>query len=251
LDYLGLIVVPNENIEQNGRSIVVKGASGGAIAREVVLKGKTLTRLGGESFYVSGSPQPGMRVPQSGSTSEFFIFKKSNPNKLFRLDYGELDSGGGKDIWHYNQKGVNKIKGLQATNHSATRGSVALGKTLTIFKWGGRALFVAGVAVSALEIYSAEDRTREAVIQAAGWAGAFAGGWVAAKLGTAGGAAVGAFFGGVGAVPGALIGGFIGGVAGGIGGWWAGSAAAATVYDWYFTPLEKEEWEWICVPKQN
>jgi hypothetical protein len=51
---------------------------------------------------------------------------------------------------------------------------------------------------------------------------------------------------GGGAAPGAVIGGVIGAVGGGIGGFWAGHKIVTTVWDWYFAPLEKEDYVIVC-----
>lgn len=46
-----------------------------------------------------------------------------------------------------------------------------------------------------------------------------------------------------------FIGGVGGGIVGGISGFFAGAKTTETVYDWVFTPLEKEEWEVGCEQK--
>ena len=96
--------------------------------------------------------------------------------------------------------------------------------------------------MSAYDIYTAENRSREVVRQVGGWSGAIAGGWVGGKVGTAAGGAIGSLGAGAGAIPGAIIGGVGGAVVGGMAGWWAGTNISETVYDLVFTPLEKEEW---------
>ena len=66
--------------------ILIKGVSAGWAGWEVSLRGRTALRLSGENFYFTGQPQPGMWVPPSGSTSKLFIYKASNPRRVFRLD---------------------------------------------------------------------------------------------------------------------------------------------------------------------
>ena len=101
---------------------------------------------------------------------------------------------------------------------------------------GGRVLIVTGMAMSAYEIYTAENKAREATRQVGGWAGAMAGGWAGGKLGGSGGAGVGSFFGGVGAGPGAIIGGLVGAFTGAWAGWKGGTTVTETIYDWVFEP---------------
>ena len=42
------------------------------------------------------------------------------------------------------------------------------------------------------------------------------------------------------------IGGISGGIVGCVGGFFFGATTAEKIYDWIFTPLEKEEWEVAC-----
>ena len=240
-------------------TVTVKGAGSGWAGKEIALHGKIAIKLGNESFYVTGRPQSGMRIPQGGSTSSLLIYKAANPNKLFRLDYHGLNSLGGKPAWHYNVTGgLAKIKGLirgtiAQTNHAVTFGSKATGKIITIFRWGGKAMFLVGGIMSACDIYHAENKAREITRQAGGWSGAVA----MAKYGAVGGAKLGATIavaaGQAGpqvatpeeivTVPaGVVIGTIIGGIGGGFVGWIAGTIVTEVVFDWFFTPLQKEEW---------
>lgn len=154
-----------------------------------------------------------------------------------------------KNAPHHNVYGkIEKVKGMKFTNHSQN-GAKSFIRTITVFKFAGKALFVTGALITAYEIYHAEDKTREVVRQVFGWAAASAGAYGGAKLGALAGAAVGAHAAGAGAAPGAVIGGFLGGIAGGIGGWWAGTTITEWVYDWLLTPLEKEEYNLVCIEK--
>jgi len=229
--------------------ITLKGVGGGYAGWELSLHGKTLIKLGDQGFYVSGRPHPkaGMWVPPEGSTSKLLIFKKANPKKVFRVDYHGLNSTGGKPAWHYNKtKGLASIKGLQAANHEVATGAKIAGRTITIFRYAGRAMFIAGVGMSAYDIYHAENKQREIARQVGGWTGALAGGALGAKGGTVAGAGVGVWFAGAGAAPGAAIGGTLGAIGGGVSGWVIGTEVSETVYDWVFTPIEKEEWVIYC-----
>jgi hypothetical protein len=223
-------------------STVATGAGLGAV---VTYQGKTLVRLGGEKFYLSGTPPKGGWTPQGGTTSVFFIYKKSDPKKMYRLDYDTIKMGPqqGQKGWEHNQKGVAKILGLKVTNHQPAGGwARAAGTAIRIYKWGGRALFVAGLVGTALEIYYADNKVR-AVAKAGG---AIAGGIGGAKLGAAGGAEVGAFFGPIGAGVGAFFGGLIGGALGA----WGGSKATEYVYDLVVEPLQDED-DWMVLTQDQ
>ena len=80
----------------------------------------------------------------------------------------------------------------------------------TVGRYAGKAFFLVGIASSAVRIYTAENRTKEAVKQAGGW---FVGGvgatYCAAKGGILG-AKIGLPFGGIGAPIGAIAGGLTG-----------------------------------------
>lgn len=241
--------------------ITIKGVSAGWAGWEISLRGKTGLRLSGENFYVTGRPQPGMWVPKSGSTTKLFIYKASNPKKVFRLDYHALQSTSGRPTWHYNTtKGFANIVGLVSADHAVTPGAVVSGRILTIFRWGGRAMFIVGAAMSAYEIYHAENKAREIMRQTGGWTGAITAGRYCASAGAKLGAGVMVAAGQFGpqvAVPeelvtvpiGTIIGGAVGGVSCGVIGWFAGTEITETVYDWIFKPLEKEEW--IIFPSEE
>jgi phage tail tape-measure protein len=211
----------------------------------VTYQGKTLVRLGGEKFYVSGTPPKGTWVPKGGTTSVLFIYKKSDPKKMYRLDYDALKMGPkqGQMGWEHNQKGVAKVLNLKVTNHQPAGGwGRAAGTAIRIYKWGGRAVLVAGLVGTAFEVYYAENKKR-AVAKAGG---AVAGGVAGAKLGAAGGAKAGAVFGPWGAGAGAFLGGLIGG---GLGAW-GGSKATEYIYDLVAEPLEDED-DWTVLTEDQ
>jgi len=133
----------------------------------------------------------------------------------------------------------------------------ATGKMLTVFKQGNRICFIAGISMSAIDIYKAESRVRESVRQVGGWTAAYVGGRIGSAVGAKAGMATAIALGQAGpqittpeevvTVPVfGVIGGIVGGIVGGIGGFVFGAKTAETVYDWVFTPLEKEEWEVGC-----
>lgn len=142
--------------------------------------------------------------------------------------------------WEHNQRGVARVLGLKVTDEQPAGGwGRAAGTAVRIYKWGGRALFIAGLAGTALEIYYAKNKAR-AVAKAGG---AIAGGVAGAKLGAVGGAKVGSFFGPVGASVGAFLGGLVGG---GLG----GSEATEYVYDLVVEPLEEED-DWVILTQDQ
>ena len=155
--------------ETRAQPLAVYGVPAGWVGWELTLAGRTLIRIGDEEFYVTGKPQPGMWVPKTGSTSALLIYRKSHPDGVFRLDYHPLPSTAGRPVWHYNTvRKLAKVKGLTrgtfaSTNHAVTAGSRVTGQLITIFRYGGAALFVVGGGISGYEIYRAENRAREAV----------------------------------------------------------------------------------------
>ena len=224
----------------------VGNSTGGfGVWHEFHLRGKTYIRLSKESFYLEfrkfsqGRNKP---LPKKG---KLWITSKNNPGRFYHLDLEHS----GMNAPHHNVYGkIEKVKGMEFTNHSQN-GAKSFIRTITVFKFAGKALFATGALITAYEIYHAEDKTREVVRQVSGWAAASAGAYGGAKLGALVGAAVGAHAAGAGAAPGAVIGSFLGGITGGIGGWWAGTTITELVYDWLLTPLEKEEYDLVCVEK--
>ncbi len=78
----------------------------------------------------------------TGSTSVLFLYRKSDPKKMYRLDYDRIKMGPKAGItgWEHNQKGVANILGLNVTNHQpAGRWGRLAGIGLRVYKWGGRA----------------------------------------------------------------------------------------------------------------
>jgi hypothetical protein len=247
-------------VEQNKFSpgeIVIKGGGAGWAGWEVSLNGKTALRLSGENFYMTGKPQAGMWVPKSGSTSKLLIYKANNPKKVFRVDYRGLDSTEGKPAWHYNKtSGFAKIRELSVADHAVTPTAAFTGKVITLFRWGGRALFLVGAGMSVYDIYHAEDKAREITRQVGGWSGAIAGGRACFPVGArfgAGAMTVAGQFGPQVTTPeevvtvpaGAVIGGAIASLGCGVAGWFGGTKVTETVYDCTFSKLEKEEYV-IC-----
>ena len=108
----------------------------------------------------------------------------------------------------------NNWRGNQYTGNR----SLAL-KAAINYKWAGKAVVGASVAIGAYETYNGYQLDGghfgyNAQSAAASTTGSIIGGYVGASEGVAAGASIGAFFGGIGAIPGAIIGGFIGGFGG-------------------------------------
>ena len=227
--------------------------AGAGVGSQVFIHGKTLFNIGGTKMYVSGTPQAGMRVPRGGTTSVLFIFKKDNPNKLYRLDYDILKSGpkAGSKGWEHNQKGVARILNMTVTNHQpGGRGAAIAGNTIKVLKHGGKALVFIGVLNAGVELYQAQDKVRVLVKHSSGFAGA----WLGAKVGASGGASIAAIGGQLGpqvAVPEEIvtvpIAATVGAIGGGIVGFWAGEKISTTVYDRIYVPVAHEEEEWVVL----
>ena len=153
--------------------------------------------------------------------------------------------------------GIAKVAHSRSLNHSSSKLIKATGRTVTIFKYGGKICFLAGIGMSAVDIYKADSRAKETVKQIGGWSGAILGGRFGASLGARGGMAAAIAIGQAGpqiaspeelvTVPVfGLIGGVGGGIVGGVFGGVLGVKTTAVAYEWIFTPLEKEEWEVGC-----
>jgi len=212
--------------------VSLPSATGAGLGSVLVYEGKTLVKIGGTDFYISGKPPDYWK---GKTTSVLFVVNKNQPKKMYRLDFDVLKQGPKVGVrgWEHNQKGVAKVLGLQVTNHQPAGGwARAAGRAIQMFKWGGRALFVVGVGSELVEIHYALDRTRAVL------------GGIASVGGAAGGAVAGAAAGA--RIPGPWFvkagGVLIGGAAGG----WAGSklakAATQMAYDYFVTPLDGEEW---------
>jgi RHS repeat-associated protein len=85
-----------------------------------------------------------------------------------------------------------------------------------------------GVAFSAYNIATADDKPKAVVHEGGAWVGAIAGGEAGAEVG----GGIGVWFGGGGAVPGSIIGGAVGAAIGG----WAGGKTADDAYNNHVTP---------------
>lgn len=218
---------------------------GGGVGVVHFIEGKSGFTVKGQQFIITGTPKEGMSLPPGGSSSYFFVYKKSNPNKMYRLDYDTLKSGAkaGEKGWEHNQKGVAEILELNVVNHQPA-GSLAsiAGTTVKVLRYGGRALLVVAIVDSALDIYYAPDKNAAIAKEAGGWAGTLVGAELGGEGGAAVGGGIGAFFFGAGAVPGAAIGAFVGSIVGGIGGYIGGKALASFTYH----KLTEEE-EWVVV----
>jgi hypothetical protein len=178
--------------------------------------------------------RPRGRVPKGGTTSTLFIQDPTGRRQL-RLDYGFNVKTNTID-YHWNQQRVFKEFGI-ADHTVAGNSGEALYGAAKYFRYAGRVLVVAGVALDTVSIAQASKPLKRASEVVAGWAAA----WVGCKAVGAGGALLGTA---LSANPiGTAIGGIGGCIVGGIGGYYGGSIAAAEVYDWaegtFFTPLEE------------
>ena len=253
VDYLGL---------ESG-SVFVQGVGAGWAGATVTLNGRIAVQLNGELYYLTLDtkglrPLSKARIPPSGSTTAVFLYREGNPNKALRIDYHQLKAfPNKKGVWHLNTKGgIAKIANSKYLNHAIKPSVTMTGRVVTLFKDGGRYCFIAGAAMTGIEIYKADNHVREAVRQVFGWSGAIAGGrigsWAGAKAGMSLAIAIGQSGPQI-STPEELItvpvlgviGGIGGGIVGGIVGWKSGASISDKVYDWKFSPLMKEEWN-VC-----
>ena len=240
-----------------GRS-VTEAAGAASLGTKIALKGRVAFQIGDTRLYAYMPTRGANNLPNS---TAFVIRSRTNRNQIYRLDRHGIEEGvlrkatidgrglshdqaktlKKKKLWHHNQKGLAKV--VQVTNHELGRGARSTGRIVTLFKYGGKIVWVAGAASSLVDIYIAEDRAREVVVKVSGWTAARYAGAVGCRIGMSPGAATGAWVAGAGAIPGGIIGCGMGGlVLGGIS-WWAGTNVSRLVYDTVFTPLEKEEFD--------
>jgi hypothetical protein len=162
------------------------------------------------------------KVPAGGSTSTLF-FQDGTGKRHLRLDYGYNVKSKAID-YHWNQKGTFQQFGIADHTTTGRLGRVGY-QAAKYFRYAGRLLVVAGVAIDVVSIVRASKPIRRASEVVAGWAGA----WLGCKVVGAGGAAVGTL---AGPGPGNAVGGVAGCIVGGIGGYWGGASLGGIVYDW-------------------
>jgi hypothetical protein len=170
-------------------------------------------------------------TPKGGSTSRLFIQDIAG-KRVLRLDYGFNVKTQAVDF-HWNQKGTFNEFGI-ADHAPAGAGGEALFRGAKYFRYGGRVLLVAAVAIDVYSIVVSSNPLRRSTQVVAGWVGA----WAGCKAVGAGGAYVGTL-----AEPGlgTAIGGLVGCAVGGFIGYETASAGAGRAYDWaentIFTPV--------------
>lgn len=165
--------------------------------------------------------RPRGRVPAQGSTSTLF-FQDPAGTRHLRLDYGHNKVTNTTD-YHWNQRGTHPNFGIADHSPAGPAGKVAY-TSAKYFRYAGRVLVVAGVAIDTVSVVRSSKPLRRATEVVSAWALACAG----CKAIGAGGAAVGAA-----ASPlGAAVGGVGGCIIGGYLGYTGGSALGGLVYDW-------------------
>jgi hypothetical protein len=177
---------------------------------------------GTNGLAIELSPRPGAWTPRGGTTSSLFVQNVTGKRRL-RLDYG-FNKNSGMVEWHWNQKGVADVFGI--TNHTSVGvAEQMLGTAAQYYKYAGRTLLVAGIAVDAYSIVVSSKPLRRTIQVISAWAAATAGceavGAGGAWLGTA-------------VVPGlgTAIGGFVGCAVGGFIGYTTAESATGYLYDW-------------------
>ena len=64
--------------------------------------------------------------------------------------------------------GIAKVANSRKLNHTTSAKIRGTGRMLTVFKHGGKICFISGVAMSAVDIYKAENRARATSRQVGG-----------------------------------------------------------------------------------
>jgi hypothetical protein len=169
-------------------------------------------------------------IPAGGSTSTLF-FQDAVGKRQLRLDYGYNIKTKTIDF-HWNQQGTFDV--FKITDHTPAGrvGEVAY-YGAKYFKYAGRVLMVAGVAIDVVSVVRASNPMRRASEVVSAWALA----WAGCETVGAGGAALGTL-----ASPiGTAVGGIGGCIIGGIAGYHGGVLLGDEIYDWaettFFTPL--------------
>lgn len=110
-------------------------------------------------------------VPRGGSTSTLF-FQDPTGKRHLRLDYGYNVATKTID-YHWNQKGTQRTFGVDDHAPAGRAGQLAH-QAAKYFRYAGRVLIVAGVAIDVVSIVRASQPLRRATQVVAGWAGAWA-----------------------------------------------------------------------------
>jgi hypothetical protein len=184
-------------------------------------------RVPGTDYFIELSPR---NFPANKSTSALFIQDQAG-RRVLRLDFG-FNKRTGQVDYHWNQQRTFADFGIQDHTPAGPAGE-ALFKGAKVFKYGGRALLILGIAMDAYSIVVAKRRWRQVARVAAGWGGAAAG----AELLGAWGAGVGSIEPGGGTAIGGIVGGIVGGIAGYAGASWAVGKAYDWVEETYFEPV--------------
>ncbi len=259
-DYTGLM--EESNVSSENTSYIIRAMEGIYVGNQIVLGGKTAIRIGDTDLFVTGGKplaKEGMKIPPLESqTSSMIIWKKGQPKKTFRVDFHAIN-GGKNPQWHYNvdKAGYGHVKGFTNTNHVVSPGAAFTGKSLKIFRYGGRALGVLGVVADGITVYHAQNKPREIAKVIGGASGAAVGSAIGSKIGMKVGAISALAVGNLSPLVGLPeemitvsvgigVGNIIGSIVGSIGGLIIGVHVTETVYDLIITPVTPEEWYVLC-----
>ena len=179
------LIINFDILGRDNGTVIVEGLGSGWAGARVTLNGKTAVKLNNELYYLTMTKPIGTRNPLSGSSTSLFLFKDGNPKRALRIDYHKFPlNSPDPPYWHINVDGggIARVANSSKLNHTTSAKIRGTGRVLTVFKNGDKICFVAGVAMSAIDIYKAENRVRESVRQVGGWGGAYAGGRIGQQL---------------------------------------------------------------------
>lgn len=225
----------------------LESIAGSGLGVRSVANGKIAWKFNGTDFFITGSIKAGMRRPLEGSSSFLFVYKATNPRKLYRLDFEVMKTGpnAGQIGWEHNVRKVAKVLRLEEAgirqHEPAGSAGIRAGQSMRILRYGGNALFVINAADSAIQVLAAHNKVKVATREVSAWIVSAEAAQLLGRFGAWTGGEIG-LLAGIGAMPAAVTGAVAGAIIGGIAGFRAGKAGAEYIYKTTFQAFQSEEW---------